>query len=212
MSDAVRYGCWSAIISLSIGYALLAHYTNAVPGNEKLGTLVAIVPILLAVLTIAWHSQHRTVSLVAVGVASVMALMVSNSLEHHFFWIYGIEHAGTQLILCLVFARTLGAGREPLCSHIARMVHGSLSAALYRYTRQITVAWAAFFGLMSVTSTVLFFAAPLTIWSAFVNFATGPLICLMFVVEYGVRHYLFPEIKHVHILVAVKAIRKMYVG
>jgi uncharacterized membrane protein len=210
MSGTVCYGWWIALISLCVGYSLLAHYTNAVPGNETLGALVAIAPILLALVTMAWHSQHRTAMLSAIAVALVATAIAWHSLESHFTWIYWIEHAGTQLIFCLLFARSLAPGREPLCSLIARLVHGTLSPAILRYTRQITVAWMTFFGLMSATSTMLFFAAPLTTWSAFVNFFTGPLICLMFVVEYVIRRMMFPDVEHVHIMVAVRAVRKMY--
>src|ERR1700680_1594435 len=151
MSNVARYGLWIAIISLSIGYALLAHYTNAVPGHETLGPCVAITPIILAALTMAWHSRYRSILLVTFGVIGVTTFIRWDTLERHFYWIYWIEHAGTQLILCLVFARTLSAGREPMCSYVARLVHGSLEPALARYTRQITIAWAVFFGLMSVT-------------------------------------------------------------
>lgn len=212
MAEVVRYGRWIAGIALAVGYALLAHYTNTNPSNETLGTLVALAPIVLAVLAMAWNSHYRKAMLAAISFGCVALVMAWNTLEHHFHWIYWIEHAGTQFILCLVFARTLRAGREPMCSYFARMVHGSLEPALARYTRQITVAWVVFFGLMSLTSTVLFFAAPITIWSVFVNFFTGPLICLMFVLEYGARRYLLPDMKHVHIFAAVNAMRKTPVG
>lgn len=212
MSEVVRYGRWIAGIALAVGYALLAHYTNTKPSNETLGTLVALAPIVLAVLAMAWNSHYRKAMLAAVAFACVALLMAWNTLEHHFHWIYWIEHAGTQFILCLVFARTLRGGREPMCSYFARMVHGSLEPALARYTRQITVAWVVFFGLMSLVSTALFFAAPIAIWSVFVNFFTGPLICLMFVLEYGARRYLLPDMKHVHIFAAVNAMRKTPAG
>lgn len=210
MSLAVRYGWWIAIISLGVGYALLAHYTNAVPGNETLGTLVAMAPILLTLLTMAWQAQHRTAMLSAIVVVLVAAAIARHSLESHFTWIYWTEHAGTQLVFCLLFARSLAPGREPLCSLIARLEHGSLSPAILRYTRRITLAWMIFFGLMSATSTVLFFATPLAMWSAFVNFFTGPLICLMFVVEYAIRRMMFPDLEHVHIMAAIRAARKVY--
>lgn len=209
MSGVVWTLQWIAVIALAVSYALLAHFTNTGSRNETLGTLVALAPVVLAVLTMAWSSRYRTAMLVAVGIGGLTILMTWTTLEHNFQWIYWIEHAGTQFLLCVVFARTLSAGREPMCSYFARRVHGSLAPAIARYTRQITVAWAAFFGLMSITSSVLFFSAPLAIWSVFVNFFTGPLICLMFVIEYGARRYLLPDMKHVHILAAVNAMRKI---
>jgi uncharacterized membrane protein len=206
--DVLRYGRWTAAVVLLLAYALLAHYTNIYPGNQTLGALIALSPIALAVLTMAWNSPHRAAMLLAVAAACLAMLMSWHTLEQHFTWIYWIEHAGTQFVLCLAFGRTLRAGSEPMCSYFARLVHGSLTPALLRYTRRITVAWAVFFGAMSMTSTVLFFAAPVSVWSAFVNFFTGPLICLMFVIEYGARRYMLPEVEHVHILAAVTAMRK----
>jgi uncharacterized membrane protein len=202
MPEVVRYGRLLAVLALTVGYALLAHYTNTGSRNETLGTLVALSPIVLALLVMAWHARHRAVMLAAFALGCLTLLLIWNTLEHHFPWIYWIEHAGTQLVLCLVFARTLRAGREPMCSYFARMVHGTLAPAVARYTRQITYAWVVFFGFISMTSTVLFFAAPVAIWSAFVNFFTGPLICLMFVLEYGARRY------HVSIFAAIKAMQK----
>ncbi|CAN5453678.1 hypothetical protein BH11PSE11_BH11PSE11_02830 [soil metagenome] len=210
--DAVRYLRWIAIIGLLVGYALLAHYTNTNSRYATLGTVLALTPILLALLTLAWHSAHRVAMLALVGAACVALLIAWTRLEQNFHAIYWIEHAGTQLVLFLVFARTLRAGREPMCSYFARMVHGPLAPVLADYTRRITIAWAVFFALMSATSTLLFFAAPLSVWSVFVNFLTGPLICLMFLVEYGARHWLLPEMEHVSIFAAVKAMRNSPAG
>ncbi len=212
MADAVhavvRYGRWIALIAFVVAYALLAHYTNTNPGHQTLGTMVALSPIVLAIVALAWNARRRTAMLLLVLLGFATLLLLWSRLEQHFPWIYWIEHAGSQLILCMVFARTLAPGREPMCSYFARMVHGSLPAAIAQYTRQITVAWVIFFGAMALTSTILFFAAPVSTWSAFVNFFTGPLLCLMFIVEYGVRRLLLPDMEHVHIMAAVAAIWK----
>ncbi len=209
MLEVARYGRVFLVVALTIGYALLAHYTNTVSSNSTLGVLVALTPLVFAVLLMAWNSRHRWAMLITIASGGVAIFVIWDTLEQHFHWLYWIEHAGTQLVLCLVFARTLRAGREPMCSYFARLVHGPLAPAMVRYTRQITFAWVAFFGLMSTISTVLFFAAPVAIWSVFVNFLTGPLICLMFILEYAARHFLLPDMEHVPILAAVKAMRKV---
>jgi uncharacterized membrane protein len=112
------------------------------------------------------------------------------------------------LILCLVFARTMGAGREPMCSYFARMVHGPLSTIMLRYTRRVTAAWVMFFGAMAATSTLLFVLAPLNIWSAFANFFTLPLTCLMFIAEYVARRHARLDVQEVSIFAAVEAVWK----
>jgi uncharacterized membrane protein len=212
MSDLTRYGRRMLIITLALGYAFLAHYTNTTAGSKTLGTLLALAPLVLAALSLAWHSRHRLTMLVVFGVGCIALGMAWTTMAHHYDRIYWFEHAGTELILCITFGRTLRPGREPMCTYFARSIHGSLTPELERYTRQITVAWVVFFGLVSTASTVIFVAAPLAVWSAFANFITAPLIGLMFVVEYMVRRRLHPDMEHAHILDGMKAFWKASAG
>ena len=112
--------------------------------------------------------------LVSIVILIAISFPLWSMVIHNFYWVYWIDHAGAQLILSAIFARTLGAGREPLCSNFARMVHGTLDPAIAEYTRQITVVWMAFFGLMSIVSTALFFLTTPYTWSFFANFLTVP--------------------------------------
>lgn len=205
MSAASRYGRGTIILLLAVSYALLAHYTNA-NHNETLGALVALTPIVLAILTMAWHSSHRLVMLTAIGGACALLLASWGKVAHHFNQIYWVEHAGSQLVLCMVFGRTLFNGREPMCTYFAKVVHGTITLEIALYSRKVTVAWVIFFGMMSSTSTIIFFTCPLPVWSAFAYFFTAPLIGLMFVVEYGVRRMLQPHMQHAHILAAITAV------
>jgi uncharacterized membrane protein len=207
MAGVARIGRWAAGIALAVGYTLLAHYTNtnANPRTETLGTLLALAPIVLAALSLAWHAPYRK-TMLALFCAGCAALIATwGSLEHHYSRIYWIEHAGTQLMLCMVFGRTLAPGREPMCTYFAKVVHGSLTPAIERYTRQVTRAWLLFFAAMAAGSTLIYLTAPLAAWSVFANFFTAPLTALMFVAEYAVRRRLHPDMEHAHILAAVKA-------
>lgn len=205
MSRVVVVARSCAVIALAVGYALLAHHTNATPGNERLGAFVALAPILLAAISLAWRSRHRIFVLGLLAVGSIALFATWGTIEHHYSSIYWIEHAGMQSLLCLAFARTMAEGREPMCTYFARLVHGPLTPAVLRYTRQVTMAWSVFFGMVAAISTIIFFAAPLTTWSLFANFFTAPLICLMFIAEYAVRRHTDLDMEHVHILAAVKA-------
>ena len=138
MPQPVVMARWCAVIILAVGYTLLAHHTNTVPGNETLGSFVALTPILLAAFSIAWRSQQRTGMLALFATGCIALLAAWGTIEHHYSRIYWIEHAGTQFILCLAFARTLGRGREPMCTYFAGIVHGSLTPMLKRYTRHVT--------------------------------------------------------------------------
>ncbi len=194
-----------AIVALAIGYILLAHFTNATPGNENLGAFIALAPILLAFFSMAWRSPHRRVGLPLVVLGCIGLWAAWGVIAPHYSRLYWLEHAGTQTVLCLVFARTLGRAREPMCTTFARMVHGVLTPVMLRYTRQVTIAWVGFFAAMALTSTTLFVVAPLETWSIFANFFTAPLICSMFIAEYAVRRMLHPTMDHAPILAAVKA-------
>jgi uncharacterized membrane protein len=90
--------------------------------------------------------------------------------------------------------------------HFAEMINGGgLPLEHECYAHKVTVAWVAFFAIMIIASTLLFFMAPLAIWSIFVNFLTLPLVALMFTVEFMVRHRVLVGLPSGHILDAVRA-------
>lgn len=195
------------IAALVIGYSLLAHYTNQSPDRAPLGALVALTPVFLITLLLAWRSPQRIATLALL--AGVMALLVWqwSALTRYVGWVYWLQYMSMQLVLFIMFARTLLGGRKPLCTHFAEIVHAPLSPSHEVYARQVTIAWSAFFASMALISTALFFLAPLATWSIFANFMTWPLVGLMFVVEYWVRKWLLPELRHTHLLDAVRAFR-----
>jgi uncharacterized membrane protein len=87
---------------------------------------------------------------------------------------------------------------------LADRLHGPLSPREVRYTRQVTVAWAVFFGALTLTILGLYAFASLTVWSLFVNFIALPLVGLMFVAEYAVRRHALPETERRGILASVR--------
>ncbi|HUW29340.1 MAG TPA: hypothetical protein VMV97_12100 [Sulfuriferula sp.] len=198
---------WLGIATLVIGYPLLAHYTNESAHSGNLGALVAIAPVVLIALMLAWRSPQRIAMLGALGLACAALWAGWSMLEHHFGLVYWLQNVGMQLVLFMTFGRTLFAGRQPLCTRFAEAVHAPLTPQHEIYARQVTVAWTLFFAGMAFTSTLLFFLAPIAIWSVFSNFLTLPLVALMFIAEYWVRRWVLPEIQNVHILDAVRAFR-----
>ena len=87
------------------------------------------------------------------------------------------------------------------------MVRGPLQPPVARYTRQVTVAWTIFFAAMVVTSSLLFFLAPIQVWSAFANLLSMPLVAAMFIAEYAVRKRVLPDLPRTHILESLRAYR-----
>ena len=198
---------WLGIAALVIGYPILAHYTNESASNPNLGALVAIAPVVLIALVLAWRSSRRIVMLGVLVLACVALWFGWSTLEHHFGLVYWLQYMAMQLILFMTFARTLVAGRQPLCTRFAEAVHAPLTPQHENYARQVTVAWTLFFAAMALISTLLFFLAPLAVWSVFSNFLTLPLVALMFIAEYWVRRWLLPDTQNMRILDAVRAFR-----
>jgi uncharacterized membrane protein len=200
---------WLGIAALVIGYPLLAHYTNESAHSGNLGALVAIAPVVLIALALAWRSPRRFILLGVVALLCIALWVEWQALENHFGLVYWLQHVGIQLLLCMTFARTLIAGRQPLCTRFAEAVHAPspLTPQHEIYARQVTVAWSLFFLAMALVSTLLFFLAPLATWSVFANLLTLPLVALMFIGEYWVRRWLLPNLRHTHILDAVRAYR-----
>jgi uncharacterized membrane protein len=156
---------------------------------------------------LAWRSSRRVIMLAALALSCGALWLAWPALERHFGLVYWLQNMAMQLILLTTFARTLMTGQKPLCTRFAEALHAPLTPRHLIYTRQVTLAWSLFFGAMAVASTLLFFLAPLTVWSVFSNFLTLPLVALMFIAEYGVRRYLLPEMQNMHILDAVRAFR-----
>ncbi len=198
---------WLGIAAVLIGYPLLAHYTNESGQSGNLGALVAIAPVVLIALVLAWRAPRRLIMLGVLLLACVALWAEWPALEHHFGLVYWLQHVGMQLVLFMTFGRTLIAGRQPLCTRFAYAVHAQVTPQHEAYARQVTLAWTLFFAAMALTSTLLFFLAPLATWSVFANLLTLPLVALMFIGEYWIRRWALPEMRHMRILDALRAYR-----
>jgi len=196
---------WLGIAAVVIGYAVLANHTNQSDAASTLGALVALAPIALATLVLAWRSARRHLMLGLFALAGACLWLVWPLLTQNFGWIYWLEHESVQWLLLLAFARTLLANRQPLCSQFAEIMHGQLTPKHARYARQVTIAWTIFFAGMIVISTFLFFMQPVAVWSIFANFVFLPLVALMFIAEYAVRKLVLPELEQASIMDAVRA-------
>lgn len=183
------------LLALATGaYLLLAHLTTASGELSALAALIAILPITLIALAIAWQARCRQRAL-GVWSASVIGLALAwPMIESRFAWIYFVQHLGVFSLLAVGFARSLVQGELPMVTRFAALVHGAaLAPEVRRYTRGVTVVWALFFTMMAGTSTALFAFASLSSWSTFANFLTPMLVGLMFAIEFGVRRVVLPR-------------------
>ena len=178
---------WAALGILCAGYAVLAHVAAADPSPDLLDAAVATAPLVALSLVLAWRSARRHWMLLLCLAGCVGLYFGSDWLVQHYNWVFLLQHVGMQALLGLAFGATLRIGQTPLASRLAALVHGQLSPALARYTRQVTWAWTIYFSATALVSLLLFWLAPVAVWSVFANLLGLPLLILMFVAEYGVR-------------------------
>jgi uncharacterized membrane protein len=195
LGRAVR---WIVIAAACIGYPVLAHYsaaTSAATSFPALGVAVSLAPALAVLLWLTWRSSMRWAMLLLCAVVGGLLWGFWGVLERNFSWVYFLQHAATYAMLAVVFGVTLGRGRQALCTRFAEMVHGSLSDAEIRYSRQVTLAWMLYLLAISLVSSVLFLFFSIEAWSVFANFLSFPLVLLMFAVEFLVRRRKLPNQK-----------------
>ena len=198
---------WAAVVVLGIAYSVLSHIASASAVPDRLDALVAVVPLAGLALAMAWRSSRRGAMLALCLAACLLLYSVSGWLVAHYNWIFLLQHAGMYALLCLAFGRTLRAGRTPMISRFAQTVHGTLSPALVRYTRSVTVAWTCYFGGIAALSLLLFGLAPVRVWSVFANLLGVPLLALMFAGEYAVRWLVLPAADRAGPIEAIRAYR-----
>jgi len=183
------------------------HYAASTPGAQGFGLVCVFAPLLALALAGAARTRHRTwlVPLWALGAAALW--WARTPLIRHFEWGAYVEHLSFILLMAFGFGRTLAAGRQPLCSQFAAVLHGTLTPAVARYTRQITVAWTVFFLLIATVSTLLFAVSSVVVWSTFANYLTLPLVGVMFVGEHAWRRVALPNVQRPSMLAAARAYR-----
>ena len=199
---------WGAAFFLAIGYAVLSHLAAASAVPDLLDASVAIIPLLGLAFLMAWRSPQRKAMLALCLAACIHRYAMKGWLFSHYNWVFLLQHAGTYGMLCATFGQTLRQGETPMISRFASIVHDKLSPALSRYTRSATWAWTLYFGGVAGISLLLFWLAPVFIWSAFANLLGIPMLVLMFVGEYAARCYWLPPADRAGPLEAIRAYRQ----
>jgi uncharacterized membrane protein len=186
---------------LVAGYLWLAHDLIVEPGAAR--TLIVLLPLAGAV-ALAWRTRLRVPALWLLLLAAAGLLLRPASAPVLLLAI----HASANLALLWLFARTLRRGAVPLATRIAQGVRGTLPPELVAYTRRVTQAWCAFFGVMAALSIGLFLIAPLPVWSAFANLLNLPLVALMFACEYAWRLWRYRHLPHASVLASIRGFRR----
>jgi uncharacterized membrane protein len=178
-----------------VAYSGLSQYSNSHAYARNLATILALAPMLTLGLVLMWRWRGALLALAAAAGIALICFCFWPQLTRNFSLVYLIQQLGFHGLMAATFGLSLLPGRLPLCTQLADKVHGPLGVAEMRYTRQVTAAWTIFF-LANAAATILLYAfAPLRIWSMFVNFASLPLIGLMFAAEYAVRRRVLNQVK-----------------
>lgn len=184
-----------ALLCVLIAWAFLAHYGSTGEKHPDFSAALATVPLVAIVVMLLWRVGNPL--WMVLGNVGVLGLLAWSwpYLRGNVALLYYVQHVGTNLALATLFGRSLIGQRQALVTQFALMAHqGIISPAQARYTRQVTIAWTAFFLLTAITSTVLFWLPLPNAWSIFANLLTVPLVVLMFVVEHIARHFILaPE-------------------
>lgn len=195
---------------LSACFAVLTHLTIIDGFPRSLGAALSVIPISLFVLWAARRSRHRVAAAVLVLAAGAALWFGWAALERNFPSVFFLEHAGVNLILALLFGRTLVGSREALCSGFARLIHGPLAPDVVIYTRRVTLAWTIFFAAMFTAATLLYLGHYISAWSLLANILNPILIGAMFVVEYAIRLRALPDQERVGILSGIRAFSRHF--
>ncbi len=196
-----------------VAYLLLLHALIVSGAWPRLTLALVFLPWVVALLTSAAQASTKPLRRTfATGIAGVLAWMV---------WRYGDDFASRAdlmlylenlvffLVLSTLFAVSLRPGRDALITRLARVArNGDMPPPVVRYTRLVTIGWAAFFAIASLVSSLLFFTQSRTVWSAFVNLAIWPLVAAGFALEYAIRLRVLREFKHVSMMTGVQAFRQ----
>lgn len=197
-----------AMVLLFVTWALAAHYGSAGGGQPDINAALGALPLAFVAGLLLWRIANRWLR--ATGVVAVAALIawLWPQLRENVPLLYYLQHLGTHLALGTLFGRTLFGPGEALITRIARNIFkGQISERKVRYTRQVTIAWTAFFFANALLSTALFLFAPAAVWSVHANLLTGPLVGLMFLAEYLVRRRVLPPEECPSFITAIRAYR-----
>ena len=203
----VNVGWPIKVISVAavVAYPLILHFFVVKNAAGPFGIGLAMLPIVSYLFWVMRSTKHplRTALLLALGALLLGIAWTAKLID--FSAAYYFEHVLFNALLMLLFGSSLLPGREPLISSLARRVHGSLPMEIAAYTVTVTWVWTIYFAATIVVSLLLYYFAPLTVWSFFANVLGIPLAILLFVGEYFYRIKTIPNFPHVSIFKGMQA-------
>lgn len=199
----------AAGVAALVGYALLSNWLMVHAANEPFTVALLFGPLLLAVAALGWRRRQW---LTLAACAALLLLLVAVVLRGGVAdaqRLYVLQHGGIHLALAWTFGMTLRAGEKALITDLAEGLHSrlnqSFTPALARYTRGVTMLWAAYFLAMVVVSAALYALAPWPWWSFYCTVLTPLAAAALFVAEYLWRYQRHPDFPRVTMRAAFNA-------
>lgn len=182
-----------AVAGLVLGYAALSQYGASSASGKGLGAAMSVAPILLIAVFLIWRWTRPLTALLAAALCVGVLWSCWPAIEQNYEWADLAQQCGVYGLIALGFARSLFGGRVPLCTQLAIKLHGALTPIEIAYNRGATLAWAVFYGALTAAVLVLFFFAPMRVWSLFVNFGVLALIVLAGILDHAMRRRVLPR-------------------
>ncbi len=196
-------------VALALSYPLFAHLASLNGSGAWAGLAMASIVLLLLLEPLL---NRRLWALLALGACLLGLWWVAQS-RYALMPLLAVPVVFISLVSWL-FGRTLVKGRVPLITRIVEALYAQASTPmtpdLYRYTRQLTFAWALLLALLAVINLLLALCAvpdgvlaqlghvpPVSVtnaqWSLFANVLNYGIVGGFFVVEYLLRKRRFPH-------------------
>lgn len=176
-----------ASLLLLIAYPCSVHY--GVVSNDYRPAVIVIAAAAAWLAGQRAHGFRWLPALAAVLAVSAAALAVTDHFE-----LMILPPLLIYFGLAAVFALTLLPGRQALVTRIATLLDGEPDAAVRRYTRRVTAAWAVFLLLLGGCSVWLACCGTREAWSLFTNLYGYLLILGFFLGEFLLRRRCLPQV------------------
>lgn len=197
------------VLLLMVAWIVAAHVGSSGWGNASFNAAVAVFPIAAAALMALWRLPRWVLRAGGVLAMSALLAWLWPRLRHNVPLMYYLQHLGIHVALGVFFGKSLFGPGEAVITRMARRIFPPpLSERNVRYTRGATLAWSLFFFGNALVSTGLFIWASPEVWSVHANLLTGPLVGLMFLIEYLMRFWLLPPDERPGISAVIKAYRR----
>lgn len=177
---------------LALGYPLLAHL-SVMLADRRLQWLALVW--LLGISLSGALMQRRAWAWIAWAAAAALTWWLV--VEGHGLYALFVPPAAIPAALFFLFASSLRAGQTPLITRIATIMHdGPLPDDLVRYTRQVTMLWAAVCAAMFLSAVLLASFASPRLWSLMTNVVHYLVLGAVFLLEYAWRRIRFRHHEH----------------